>query len=85
MNLGERIREVRLSKGIKQRFVAKALGKTPQWLNNIEQGRRPIGAVELHRIAEVLGVEVGVFFGPGLTETENEQAATLDPTGTEGR
>lgn len=78
MNLGARVAEVRRSKGITQAFVAQAIGKSPQWLSNIEKGRRAIGAVELHQIAEVLGVDVGLFFAPTLHDTCDDEAATLE-------
>lgn len=77
MALGERIAQIRGDKGMTQIFVARQLKKTPQWLSNIEKGRREIGARELHQIAEVLGVNVGIFFEGKLNET-------LNPTGTEG-
>lgn len=77
MSIGEKISIVRRSKGISQVFITSKLNKTSAWLSNIEKGRRDIGAEELHQVAEVLGVDVGVFFKEGLNDT-------LSDTGTEG-
>ncbi len=74
MNLGQRIADLRTQKGMTQTFVAAQLGRTPQWLSNIEKGRRAIGAEELHRIAEVLGVDVGLFFAQKVNTALTNQA-----------
>lgn len=77
MELGTRIANVRKSKGITQTFVAKRLKKTPQWLSNIEKGRRTIEAEELNKIAEILGENVGIFF-------KKELNVLFNNTGTDG-
>ena len=69
MSLGERIAKIRRSKGISQVFIAGKLNKTSAWLSNIENGRREIGAEELHQIAEVMGVNIGIFFKDELNDT----------------
>lgn len=69
-----------MQKGITQVFVASKLGRTPQWLSNIEKGRRAIGAEELHKLAEVLGVEVGIFFAHKVNAP-----LISSPTGTTGK
>ena len=69
MTLGERISQVRKSKGITQVFVARKMGKTPQWLSGIEAGRRNISASELNEIAGILGVPIGYFFEHELNDT----------------
>jgi transcriptional regulator with XRE-family HTH domain len=61
-NLGARVREVRLSKGIMGIHIAKALGKKPSWLSAREHGHTDISAIELRDIARVLDVSMEVFF-----------------------
>jgi transcriptional regulator with XRE-family HTH domain len=84
MNLGQRLAALRTAKGISQTFVANSLYKTPQWLSNIEKGRRNIGAVELNDVAQILGVNVSAFlndkdYNKALNDINNNQ-----PTGTDG-
>lgn len=85
MELGQRLSTLRTIKGISQTFVANRLNKTPQWLNNIEKGRRNIGAVELNHIAEILGVNVSAFFNDkDFNKALNDISVNNQPTGTEG-
>jgi len=86
MNLGERIAKIRRGKGMSQAFITNKLGKTPAWLSNIEKGRRGIGAEELHQVADILGVGIGIFFKEGLNEklSDDQGSCTNQPTGTDG-
>ena len=61
-HIGRRIAEIRKQKGLTQKYVAERLGKTPQWLSNIEREIRPISADELANLAVILEVEPGTFF-----------------------
>lgn len=61
-HIGRRIAEIRKQKGLTQKYVAGRLGKTPQWLSNIEREIRPISADELAKLAIILEVEPGTFF-----------------------
>jgi len=61
-HIGRRIAEIRKAKGMTQEYIARLLGKTPQWLSNIEREVRPISADELAKLAAILGVEPGIFF-----------------------
>jgi len=62
LGLGTRIAQVRNGKGMTQIFVTRKLSRTSGWLSNIENGRRPINTEELSKIADVLGVDVRIFF-----------------------
>lgn len=46
MTMAERIRHVRESRGVSQKAMAEALGITPQYLCDLEHGRR-LGSVEV--------------------------------------
>lgn len=82
MKLGERIAQARKSKGITQAFIARKLGKTPQWLSGIEAGRRNIDAIELNQIALILGLPIGNFFNQ---ELNRESSCVSQPTGTDDK
>ncbi len=76
--LARNITAIRESKGVTQTFLATKLGKTPQWLSNIEAGRRRVAAVELFAIAEVLETNVEIFYADDLNAAFNNK-----PTGTD--
>jgi len=62
-NIGEKAREIRISKGITQVHVAKALGyKHPSSYNDIEMGRRQLKANKVPQLAKALGVDVETLF-----------------------
>lgn len=62
MRVGERIREIRKSKGITQVYINQQLGRSTSWLSNIEQGRRILNVEMLEMVAEALGVPVEALF-----------------------
>ena len=59
--LGEKIKRVRLAKGIVQRRMAKDLGLSVQSVVNIESGRC-FNAATIDRVLEYLGVEISFDF-----------------------
>lgn len=77
MDIGQRIKRIRTMKGISQIHICSALGRSPAWLSNIETGRRSISTYELEKIADVMGIDIAVFFAKPLH-------ATCNITGTAG-
>jgi transcriptional regulator with XRE-family HTH domain len=65
--LGQRIREIRESRGISQEDFALEAGLARSYFSGIERGRRNVAALNLMRIAESLNCEVGDLF-PRLKE-----------------
>lgn len=61
LSVGERIREVRKSKRIRQKVLARMVGISPGALTNFEKGRRRISLDWLQRIAEALDTPVAYF------------------------
>jgi len=57
------------------RELARELGMKPSYLHRRVHGEVPFSAVELAKTAEILGVEIGVFFPP----------ADVDRTASAGR
>ena len=65
--IGERIRDARDSKGVKQEAVADFLGlKDRQTISNIERGERKVTSEELIRLMEYLGKPLEYFTDPFL-------------------
>lgn len=76
MKVGERIREVRKSKRIRQKVLARMVGISPGALTNFEKGRRRISLDWLHKIAEALDTPVAYFLPD---EKDKSRATPGDP------
>jgi len=62
MSIGVRLKEVRESKGVMQKFVEERMNQYSGWLSRIESGKQDILAKELIAVAEILSVDLNVFF-----------------------
>jgi len=56
-----RIKDVLEQKGIKQKWLAKQLGKSYNMVNSYAQNRRQPSIEDLYKIAEILDVEVAIL------------------------
>jgi transcriptional regulator with XRE-family HTH domain len=63
IEVGRRIRIQRMARGISQTELGDKIGVTFQQVQKYEKGANRVGAGRLTRIAKVLGVSVGTFFG----------------------
>lgn len=63
--VGQRIRELRLSRGHSQEGFANLVGLDRSYFGGVERGERNIAVLNLIRIALALEVELGELF-PGL-------------------
>jgi len=61
LKVGERIRDVRKSKRIRQKVLARMVGISAGALTNFEKGRRRVSLDWLHRISEALDTPVAYF------------------------
>jgi transcriptional regulator with XRE-family HTH domain len=61
-NLGERIRKIRLGKGIRQNEIAYRCHFDKSSYNNIEAGKRNMTILTLYKIANALDEPVENFF-----------------------
>jgi XRE family transcriptional regulator, fatty acid utilization regulator len=61
---GPRLRQLREARSMKQAELARTLGLSPSYLNQIEHGSRPLTVPVLLRITEVFGVDA-TFFAAG--------------------
>lgn len=58
---GERLRRLRQSRAISQAELARRLGLSPSYLNQIENERRPLALTNLPRLCDLFGVEPEYF------------------------
>ncbi|MBE2941936.1 helix-turn-helix transcriptional regulator [Anoxybacillus flavithermus] len=74
--LGERIKEIRIQKGLTQSFVAKELGyKSPSMLSEIESGKKGIDAEKIPLLANILGVDINdIFFNEKIHDLRTNSA-----------
>lgn len=69
MIFGERVRELRMAKGIGQRELADALGVTVQAISQLEtDGGRRYDRIPI--LARALGVPISALFGEETTDPE---------------
>ena len=61
--VAENITRIIQEKGLKQTFVAKNAGYTPQMFNDMLTGRRSIKVSDVIRIYPILGVDVNCLYG----------------------
>ena len=73
IEVGHRIRIERLARGLSQTALANQLGVTFQQVQKYEKGVNRVGAGRLTKIAEVLGIEVGTFFGKDMVDAEGSK------------
>ncbi len=83
MELHNRIRDIRKSKGITQTHIAKETGLTVSSYNMKENGKRPISTTELEMIAVALKEPVKNFFEEKIhvklnSEEERVQSSPTD-------
>lgn len=67
IKIGNKIRELRKSKGFSQESFADEVGIDRTYMGGIERGERNIAAINIIRIAKALKVEVGDLFPPART------------------
>lgn len=62
VNLGPRLREVRLRSGLSLREVARQLGVSPSFLSQMENGKSQPSVATLYSMAQLLGVSIDELF-----------------------
>lgn len=68
-----RIEEIRERKGVTKSHIARGCERTPQWYSKVSKGSIVLDVITLERIAEVLEVDVIVFFENKLNVTFNSE------------
>ena len=59
--LGVRIRRLREERGLTQRALAKAMGISPSYVNQLESNLRPVTPAVLQKLTDALGVDLAEF------------------------
>ncbi len=70
-DLGAKVKKLRISKGLTQEDVAKALDVTPGYISNVENGRNLMTLRMLAYYAELTGVSLDYLAGSVDKEYEN--------------
>jgi transcriptional regulator with XRE-family HTH domain len=82
IEVGRRVRSVRLEKGMSQEKLGNQLALTFQQIQKYENGANRIGAAKLQRIAQILGVSVSALYPDPVPAGRNSQeVAELIDTG----
>ena len=77
-DFAEILRELRIQKGLSQQQLAERIYVTRSTITNWETRRRIPDAIMIHRLAECLGVDVGVLLGPVESLTSKPEAIVVD-------
>ena len=82
IEVGRRVRALRLEKGMSQEKLGNQLARTFQQIQKYENGTNRIGAAKLQRIAQILGVSVSALYPDPVPAGQNSQeVAELIDTG----
>ena len=60
--LGDRVRQLRVSKGLSQEKLADICGLDRTYISGVERGKRNVGLLNIATIAESLGVSISELF-----------------------
>ena len=80
VHIGQRLRMLRIAKGMSQSDVANELGITFQQIQKYENGSNRIGAGRLQEIANLFGLSATFFFqdGPSIKTKGLNQPSTTE-------
>jgi transcriptional regulator with XRE-family HTH domain len=78
VEVGRKVRALRLNKNMSQERLAEALGLTFQQVQKYERGTNRISAGRLQRIAKILDVQTSVFFPDTKEPTRGGSASLFD-------
>lgn len=62
---GDRLREVRTSRGLSQESLAHLAGVHRTYVGSVERGQQNVSLTNIHELAEALGIEVADLFRDG--------------------
>lgn len=78
VTVGNRVREMRIRKGLSQQALGERVGVSFQQIQKYERGTNRMGSSRLVQIADVLDVPVASFFD-GLGRSENAEVGEEGP------
>lgn len=72
------LKRLREERGIKQNFIAKQLGITPNYYSQIENGHRPPQIEHLLILRDIFNVTLDdIFFGDEIANCDNEDKQVI--------
>lgn len=74
VEIGRKIRALRLERGLSQSNVAEGIGLTFQQVQKYEKGTNRVSAARLQRIAELLNIPVAFFYGGATAQTRKRES-----------
>jgi len=80
IDIGKRIKELRLEKGISARNLANTTGLDPSQISKIESGISKPSLDALERICKTLNISIADFFKADSNENSREVRRLLDTT-----
>ena len=78
LHVGKRLKKARLSRGMSQERLAKAMNITFQQVQKYEKGLNRIGASRLWDLAQVLEVPITYFYEGMSTETQDQSPRKIN-------
>jgi transcriptional regulator with XRE-family HTH domain len=79
VNLGGRLRQVRLDSGLSLREVARQLGVSPSFVSQLENGKSQPSVATLYSLAQLLEVSIDQLFAPASTPESAAAKAAAKP------
>ena len=74
LEIGQKIRALRVAKGVSQSTLGKGLGVTFQQVQKYERGANRVSAGRLQKIAEMLDTPITFFYGESGAGTKKQHA-----------
>ena len=78
VEIGRKIRALRLERGLSQTGLADSIGLTFQQVQKYEKGANRVSAGRLHKIAEMLNIPVTFFYGGMSSRAKKREASDPD-------
>jgi len=78
VEIGRKIRALRLERGLSQTGLADSIGLTFQQVQKYEKGANRVSAGRLHKIAEMLNIPVTFFYGGMSSRVKKREAGDAD-------
>jgi transcriptional regulator with XRE-family HTH domain len=79
VNLGGRLRQVRLNSGLSLREVARQLGVSPSFVSQLENGKSQPSVATLYSLAQLLEVSIDQLFAPAAAAEIAAGASAANP------
>ena len=76
-SFGRRVSSLRRASGLSQEQLAAKAGLHRTYIGGVERGERNVSLLNIHRLAEALGIGVVLLFAPALTAADTDFGTSL--------